>query len=383
MDTEPDTFDAGRAGGFEKVLKLSKREAVVAAMIGVLVVLAFCRGQFTTLCEYPAIYNGARLAGTPYLYDTVRNQQEQMREIGATRPSLSYGRLPFYAALVWPLGLVPYQKSLIAWEVCSGIALVSFVILWPVTRRQMTVLACAWSVPAALVFLFAQDDFFLLVVLAMLFRWHDSRPLASGLLATLLSIKFHLFLLLPLFLIAQRRWWMGLGFLLGCTTLVVMSFAVGGAAWPAQMARVLSSREILTREYVMPNIRGLLSAFTDRITPEILLSLVVGGFVFRIVQRADFRIGMAAVLVGSLLVSHHAGPEDCVVLIPALLVLGEGSQSGLAVYCLILLSPVVYAFLSFGGFLSALTVLAIGSILVVLYRQLFLLRAPLPATGTG
>jgi hypothetical protein len=379
VDSAIDASQAGGTGGFEKELKLSKREMIVASIIGVLVVLAFCRGQFSTLCEYPAIYNGARLAGTPYLYDGFRNRQEQMRDIGASRPSLSYGRLPFYAALVWPLGHLPYQKSLVVWEVLNAVALVTFVILWPVTRWQMTALACAWSIPAALVLLFAQDDLFLLVVIAMLFRWHDSRPLASGLLASFLSIKFHLFLLLPLLLIGQRRWRMGLGFSLGCAILIVMSFAVGGAAWPVEMARVLSSREILTREYVMPNIRGLLSAFTDRITPEILLDLVFGGIVFSIVRRADFQIGMAATLVGSLLVSHHAGPEDCVVLIPALLVIGERSQSGMVVYCLVLLSPAFYAFLSFGGVLSALTVLAIGSILVVLYSQLFRLCSPLQA----
>jgi hypothetical protein len=83
----------------------------------------------------------------------------------------------------------------------------------------------------------------------------------------------------------------------------------------------------------------------------------------------DFEIGMAAVLTGSLLVSHHAGPEDCVVLIPALLALGERSQSATVVYCLALLSPAFYAFLSFGGLLSEITVLAIGSILFVLYRK--------------
>jgi hypothetical protein len=156
--------------------------------------------------------------------------------------------------------------------------------------------------------------------------------------------------------------------------LIVMSFAVAGRAWPVEMARVLSSHEILTKEYVMPNIRGLLSAFTDRITLEILLDLVIGGIVFRIVRRADFQVGMAATLVGSLLVSHHAGPEDCVVLIPALLLIGERSNSRTILYCFILLSPVFYAFLSFGGFLSTVSVLAIASILVVLWRM----RAPGP-----
>jgi hypothetical protein len=306
-----------------------------------------------------------------------------MRAVGGYAASLAYGRLPFYAALLWPLGRLPYHTSLVVWEFCSALALVSFVMLWPVTRRRVTALACAWSVPVALVFLFAQDDLFLLLVIATLFRWHDRRPLAGGLLASLLSIKFHLFLFLPLLLVGQRRWRMGAGFLLGCAILILMSFAVGGAAWPVQMAQVLSSRAILTKEYVMPNLRGLLAAFTDRIAPEILLDLVVGGVVFRIVRRPDFQIGMAATLVGSLLVSHHAGPEDCVVLIPALLVIGEKSGSGMVVYCLTLLSPALYAFLSFGGFLSALTVLAIGSILVILNRQLFRLRSPVPAGGPG
>ncbi len=362
-------------GAFEKEVRLPRYQLVAAAVVGYLVLLLLLHVKFSAFSEYPAIYDGARLVGTPYLYDTSHNQQEQIRAIGGYGAYLSFVRLPFYAAILWPLGRLPYHTSVFVWEACSAIALSVFVFLWPINGRAFTAAVCAWSFPVLMTFAFAEDDLWLLVIIAVLFRWRDVRPTTCGVIASLLSIKFHLFLLFPLLLIGQRRWEMMRGFLIGCFVLISVSFAVGGLTWPIELSHLLSTKAILPNEYAMPNLRGLLSGVTDQIAPELFLDILVAAVVFRILRRASFEIGMAATLVGSLLVSHHAGPEDCVVLIPALLVLGETGRPVIVLFCLLLLSPICYMFFSFGGCVSAAGVLGISSILAVLYWQ----RAFVPA----
>src|SRR5436190_13452174 len=91
-------------------LCLSTRGYYVAAFIGVLAVLGFFREQlFVTPNEFMSFYVGAHFAGTPYLYDKAQVYQEQIRIVGGYGDAFLFGRLPFYAALLSPLGHLSYQ----------------------------------------------------------------------------------------------------------------------------------------------------------------------------------------------------------------------------------------------------------------------------------
>ena len=117
----------------------------------------------------------------------------------------------------------------------------------------------------------------------------------------------------------------------------------------------------------MPNLRGLLQPFSDELLPELLLAAVVSGLVITIVHRMDFDYGMAAVIIGSLLVSHHAGPQDAALLIPAfLIVAGRTTTTAVNQLSLVLFTPLPYLFLTYGHGLAALAVLPVMALLLAM-----------------
>jgi hypothetical protein len=337
-------------------LNLSRRECYGASIIGLLVCLAFAQREIlspdpNTPTDFMAFYAGAKLAGTPNLYDSARVRGEQIKALGAYGAGLQYVRLPFYAGLLSPLARLPYRAAIAVWQCISILAMLGFVLLWRIPDRATTVLACGWSLPVIMVFLLAQDVTLLLFLLALAVRLADrEKPVASGLLLSLLSIKFNLFLLLPVLLFGQRLWKIAAGFALGCVMLILASFWVGGANWPVQLAKTLSSPVISPREFVMPNLRGLLSLMTDRLWPEVVCAVTIVAALLFVIRRADFHLGLAGTIVGSLLVSHHAGPQDCALLLPAILILiANASGNATEMLCLAMISPIPYVFLILKG----------------------------------
>jgi hypothetical protein len=250
--------------------------------------------------------------------------EEQVNAAGFYGKALQYVRLSYYACLLSPLKALPYRTAQVTWQCLSILAVIGFALLWRIPNRRISLLASCWSLPIIMVFLLAQDVSFLLLLLAIAIRLHrKDRPVLSGLVMSLLSIKFNLFLLLPLFFLGQRRWKMASGFGSGCAVLIAASFWASGSHWPMQMAATLSSKAISPREFLMPNLRGLLQGFTGQLWPEVLLGLGVAVAVFFAARKSDFGAGFAAMIFGSLLVSHHAGPQDCALFLPAILLLIE------------------------------------------------------------
>ena len=148
---------------------------------------------------------------------------------------------------------------------------------------------------------------------------HKRYPFAAGLILSLCCIKYHLFALLPLLIAGRREWRFGSGVAGGGIVLVAVSFAVAGARWPIQYLNVISSSAIAPHEETMPNLHRLLLGVPHRAVFEVMLSLAVACLVWFIIRNSNFEYGMAAILVGGVLVSYHAYLDDCVLLIPALL----------------------------------------------------------------
>ena len=288
--------------------------------------------------DFLSFYAGARLAGTPELYgnpERVWQVQEEMA--GMASGVLQFLRLPWVAAALWPLGLLPYTAAYAVFQALSLGALAAFLALWPKPRLTVA-LACAWSVPLSFVLAQAQDVTFLLLWVALAWRWHEKRPWAAGAVLALCSAKFHLFLLLPLLIVGQRRWRMGGGLLAGGAALAAVSFAVAGASWPATYAATLTDPRINPGETFMPTLRGLVAAWPHAVVWEVVLGLAALAAVWRAVRRGDFMAGMGAVLVGGLLVARHAYLADLALLIPALV----GAQVRPRWLTIALLAPLWY-----------------------------------------
>ncbi len=266
--------------------------------------------------DFLPIYTAARLAGTHDLYNATAVHAAEIAFSGRTGPSLLFTRLPFVAALAWPLGLLSWNAAHVAWMVLRLAAILGFLFLWPHTPRRVTTLACAWFVPLAGAIANGQDVPFLLLWLALAERLRERRPFAAGLILALCLAKFHLFLLLPVFLWIHRRRLVP-GFLAGCAALAGLCFAAGGLAWPQAYLALLRLPQINPGERAMPNLHALGLPFGA----ELALSLAVFAAAAIAIRRVSDRTALAVTLAAGILLSYHAYFADLSLLLPALLVL--------------------------------------------------------------
>lgn len=264
--------------------------------------------------DFQHFYVSGELVLRGQLYDTPAFHAAQRAILGSERPALLASRPPFFALAFWPWSRLPYG---LAWPIWAGVlvgAVVGFVYLWP--DRRTAALVCCWSAGIFAALCAGQDSPVVLLWLAIAMRIRDRRPGLAGLVLSLCAAKYHLFLFLPLLLWRHK---MLRGFAIGGAALLGISFGAGGWDWPRRYAATLAEG-ISPAPEVMPNLNGIFAAWAHGWVWEIAASLLVGAAVLAIIRRADFPGGLAAVLVGGLLVSHHAYLHDCTLLIPALVI---------------------------------------------------------------
>jgi Glycosyltransferase family 87 len=266
--------------------------------------------------DFLPVYTGAKLAGTPDLYNPAVQERIQSALPHPTTFSLPFMRLPFVAALSWPLALLPYDTAHAVWMVLRLLAVLGFILLWPHSPRWITALACAWFVPLAGAIANGQDSPFLLLWIAVAERFRDRRPFLSGLVLALCLAKFHLFLLLPVFLWFHRRRLVP-GFAAGCAALGLLSIAAGGLAWPRAYLAILKFPASNPAVAFMPNLHALQLPMPL----ELALSLAVFLGAALAIRRISAGPALAIALVAGMLLSYHAYFADLTLLLPALLAL--------------------------------------------------------------
>jgi len=318
--------------------------------------------------DFIQLYTGARLAFTGGLYDRARVTQVQQESVGVTGEAWRYTRLPYYAGLLWPLGLLPYRAAYGVWQVLSVGALAGFAALWRPPRLGLTVLFTLLSLPAFAGLMNGQDLSFVLLWLALAARLHHSgRPFWAGVALALCASKFHLFVLLPVLLVGQRAWRLAAGLACGGAALVVLSFAVGGVDWPVDYWRVLTDPAIHPDAGNMPNLHGLVSFWPAVRWLEWPAAALTIGAVYRVARRGNFDTALAATLAGGLLVSYHSYLPDCSLLLPAaLVVLSASASAWLRVLAMFLLTPVAYFLLLQKSAVAALIPAAVLALVVAL-----------------
>jgi hypothetical protein len=159
----------------------------------------------------------------------------------------------------------------------------------------------------------------------------------------LAALKFHLFLLVPLFPVAQRRWRMlaGAGTTVGM--ILIVCFAVAGPHWIPGYARFILQTQTNPNVRAMPNLHGLLEGLPHSFALEAIGAVLAAIAVWWVARRASFSVGLSAALVGSLLTSHHAYAADALLLLPALLTLAtELSGASIRALSFLLLSPLPF-----------------------------------------
>ena len=290
------------------------------------------------------LYAGGHLAFSPHLYDTAQVLQVEAATEGWSSPTRLFMRPPYYALLFWPLAHLRYPIASAVWEGLCVAALAGFCALWPAQKRRPVALACCWSLPAFMIVAEGQDIGLLLLWIALaavLLR--KQRPTAAGLVMSLCAAKFHLLLLLPLWVIGNRAWRFAAGFFAGGAALFALSFVNGGLRWPLRYYRFLTAPANNPYPAVMPNLHGLFAGWQHAATLELLSAVVITGLVWIAARYTTLEYGFAAILAGGLLIAPHDYMADCALLIPAALaVLSDSRSESARMISVFLLTPVPY-----------------------------------------
>ena len=153
--------------------------------------------------------------------------------MGETGDSQKFMRLPCYAMFLKPLAWFPYRTAYVLWELLSATALLAALVLWPGPSPKTKWLTACWMLPVFVALFNGQDDMFVLFWIALSARLlHRKWPMAAAIALALAASKYHLILMIPMVILAQRRWRMATGVLAGGGMLLAISFAVAGPDWP-------------------------------------------------------------------------------------------------------------------------------------------------------
>jgi hypothetical protein len=145
------------------------------------------------------------LAGKPTAaYSLAKMQALHQTVIGALLPPIPWFYPPTFLLLMLPLAFLPYLAALFAW---LSITLTAYLlVVWRIAPDR-TALWLTLAFPGTYQnFIHSQNGFLSATLLGAGLLWVDKLPIVGGLLLGLLSYKPHLALLIPVALIAGRRW---------------------------------------------------------------------------------------------------------------------------------------------------------------------------------
>jgi hypothetical protein len=268
--------------------------------------------------DFPAFYLAGHMLQAHGLYDPGAFVSAQQQVLGRTNANIQFVRLPYFAALLWPLGLLPFSAAYALWQALSLLALVAFVMLWP-ARWSTTLLVCCWLAPTYANLANAQDVTFLLLFAALAVAAVSAgRDVAAGLVLSLCMAKFHLFIFLPVVMVAGRMWRLAGGFVLGVLALLAACFAAYGPAWPLEYLEAVRSPAVhpgIARTSVMALAASVLHG-PALVGTGVAFALLLGVAVYRIARKTSFPFALATAMAAGPLVAFHVYMQDYLLMLP-------------------------------------------------------------------
>jgi hypothetical protein len=232
--------------------------------------------------------------------------------------SKRYIRPPFYAALLWPLGRLPFHAAYAVWCGLNLAAALAFARVW--TPGPSGFLACALFLPLGWSFGIGQDAPLLLLAVAAGARWIErGSEVTGGAALTLCAAKPHLFLFVPIALAAQRRWRaLGAMAVVGAG-LYALSAAMLGPGWPAQFIRAALGNEAT----IAPRLLGLTGVVADAGSAPLwvagLLAVAGCAVVWGVSRRAPWVFAIAFAAAAGVVFAPRALVYDGAFFLPLLL----------------------------------------------------------------
>ena len=256
--------------------------------------------------DYVSVWAGAQIIG-PNLYDPARLERIE-HTVSPLIESKRYIRPPYYVMMFWPLGGLPYRAAYAGFVLMNLAGLLLFLRIW---RFEIAaILACALFLPLEWSFGLGQDAPIMMAIVAGAAQLiQRRRDFAGGALLALFTVKPHLFLFLPVVLIAQRKYRALAGLAAGGTALYLLAAAFVGIDWPLKsMAAALSNEATFVAS--TPGVAGLLRKL--HAPGWLLLPAAIAGIamVYRRARTIDWLPAVALALAAGVVFAPRAQVYD-------------------------------------------------------------------------
>jgi alpha-1,2-mannosyltransferase len=264
------------------------------------------------------------LADGPSAWFDFRVYNNLLSELVGVTESYFWSYPPHILLFIWPFGLLPYLLAFALWTVL-GLALFVYVAsLGGVERKHLLFIAVAPAVTINAII--GQNGFFAAALLIGGLANLDRRPVLSGVLFGILTIKPQLGLLLPLVLAVTGRW---RTILSAATTTVVLVSATawlyGADIWTAYLQQVVPQQHYLQEHgadmlflqipsaFYAARLVGLSSASAWAVQ-ALVSAAAIAAVTWTFWHRREPVLSMALLITATFLVTPYSLNYDMVVL---------------------------------------------------------------------
>jgi len=250
-----------------------------------------------------------------------------------------------YAALA----LFKFRIAYLTWWTCNlAFLFLTAYLLWPHVPKlhngyPYLLILIATFFPVLVALVQGQNSLMLLLVLTLTFCLLESgQHFRAGFILGLGMFKFILVIPMAFWMIIDKRWKSLAGFCAGCVVLFFIALWLVGFGGIESYILLLAGFGKNTPEQhgtqsIMPNLRGLIYAFGDRIAPESVLTIVTLVASLALLVWIDTRLKRytntallySLQLLLAAMISYHFYPHDGAVLVlPFLILLGRALEPG-------------------------------------------------------
>ena len=290
--------------------------------------------------------------------------------------------------LILPLALLPYLPSLAVW---LAVTMAPYLAVLRRLAPHLLVLSLSLAYPGTFQnFVHGQNGFLTAALVGWGLFLVDRAPVAGGLLLGLASFKPHLMVLIPLALLAGRRWkalavLLASVILLGLSSFLVLGKTVWLAFWQhaALPMQLVQQGKMPVQKMITPFAAALQAGVGFNLSLAFQAVVMVGvavGVVWVWRRQASLAVRGSTLVLAILLFTPHAFPYDLTLLALPLAWLGwQGYRQGFlawepAVLVAAWLSPLLV-------FVSTATRIPIVPVILIALFVLVLKRCQLDAAG--